>query len=128
MSFILSREGSPDLLLALFIPGLMGLGSGGAYLYFGVNSNLGNEELERLATKLFGYTGYERRAIEHLNGQELYKSMTEQERVQLYKNEYGIDGNYMYRNQTALQAALFILGGLHFYRRILCLGLAYTDL
>lgn len=110
MSFVLSRPDAAYLKVAFLLPAIMGIGSAGAYLFFAFNQKLGNEELERLASKLFGFTSRELRAIEYLNGQTPYISMSPEAQLEEYRQKYGIDGGYIFRTTHPLQVTLGVLG------------------
>lgn len=112
-SYALSKPDIETLKYSFIVPSALGFASGLGYLFFCWNQHLGNEEMERLATKLFGYTKREERLKAELDNIEPYISLPETERTKRYKEEYGIDGDYMYRTHHALQMALGILGGLN---------------
>ncbi len=113
ISFVLSHENYEALKVAFWMPALMGISSSLAYFYFCLNQKITNEELENLADKLFGYTKREIRISDYLNTQAPYSTMSDDERNKIYKEEYGIDGSYMFRTTHALQATLLVLGLMH---------------
>lgn len=123
ISFILSRPDPTYLKVGFLLPAIVGVGSALAYLYFAINQKFGNEELERLAGKLFGFTNRELKAIEYLNVQEPYISMSIDERLKQYKQNHGIDGGYIFRTIHPLQAALCVLGFANLVIGLLSFGL-----
>lgn len=56
LSFIFSREDYQDLIVALWLPIVFGFLIGLSFISFAINQRHGNEDLERIAKKLFVYT------------------------------------------------------------------------